>query len=167
MALLRPSYAFKRITDINPEFFTEKGIKCLLLDVDNTLTTHDNPVPATGVESWLEEIKSKGINAVILSNNSDERVKPFAKRLGLSYIPRACKPLTFGITRACREHNLGTNEIALIGDQIFTDIIGGNLKGILTVLVEPYEIEDKFFLKFKRKIEKPILKRIKRFNDEN
>ncbi len=162
MAFLRPSYAFKRITDLTPEFFTEKGIKCLLLDVDNTLTTHDNPIPADGVESWLCKIKSSGLNAVILSNNSDERVKPFARKLDLSYIPRARKPLTFGITRACRKYNLTKKEVALIGDQIFTDIIGGNLKGILTVLVEPYEIEDKFFLNLKRKLEKPVLKRIKR-----
>ena len=162
MALLRPTYAYKRITDLSPEFFTEKGIKCLLLDVDNTLTTHDNPVPADGVENWLEQIKKSGLTAVILSNNSDERVKPFAKKLNLSYIPRARKPLTFGITKACREYNLTKKEIALIGDQIFTDILGGNLKGILTVLVEPYELEDKFFLSLKRKLEKPILKRIKR-----
>ena len=81
MALLRPTYAYKRITDLSPEFFTEKGIKCLLLDVDNTLTTHDNPVPADGVENWLEQIKKSGLTAVILSNNSDERVKPLPKSL--------------------------------------------------------------------------------------
>ena len=148
--------------NLNSEFFTEKGIKCLLLDVDNTLTTHDNPIPADGVEIWLEQIKLSGLKAVILSNNSDERVKPFAKRLSLSYIPNARKPLTFGITKLCREYNLAKDEIALIGDQIFTDIICGNLKGILTILVEPYELEDKFFLSLKRKLEKPILKRIKR-----
>ena len=162
MALFLPTYAYKRVTDLSPEFFTEKGIKCLLLDVDNTLTTHDNPTPADGIEPWLDKIKQSGLNAVILSNNTDERVKPFAEKLSLSYIPDARKPLTFGITRACREYNLTKKEIALIGDQLFTDILGGNLKGILTVLVEPYEFEDKFFLSFKRKLEKPILKRIKR-----
>ena len=162
MALLIPTYAYKRATDLSPEFFTEKGIKCLLLDVDNTLTTHDNPIPADGIEPWLDTIKQSGLNAVILSNNSDERVKPFAEKLSLSYIPRARKPLTFGITKACKEYNITKNEIALIGDQIFTDIICGNLKGILTVLVEPYELEDKFFLNLKRKLEKPILKKIKR-----
>ena len=162
MALLMPTYTFKRITDIEPDFFLKNGIRFLLLDVDNTLTTHDNPVPAEGVEAWLDGIKSNGIEAIILSNNSEDRVKPFADKLSLLCISRACKPLTFGVTRACKKYNLSKKEAMLIGDQIFTDIICGNLKGISTVLVEPYEFEDKFFLKLKRKIEIPILKRIRR-----
>ncbi len=76
MAVFQPSAVFKRITDVPLSFFAERDIKAVILDVDNTLTSHNNPVPAKGVLQWLKQLKSCGIAVAILSNNSRKRVAP-------------------------------------------------------------------------------------------
>ena len=134
------------------------NIKGLILDVDNTLTTHDNPIPLDGVKNWLKEMQSAGIKMMIVSNNSAERVTPFAEMLGLDFVPNGKKPLSKGFREAVKIMGLHKKQIAVIGDQLFTDILGGNLFKIKTILVTPIELEKKGFLKFKRIIEKPILK---------
>ena len=164
MAVFQPTAGFRRITDIPLSFFAERDIKAVILDVDNTLTSHNNPFPADGVREWLEELKSCGISVEILSNNSRKRVAPFAKHLGIDYVTRACKPLTFGVTRACKKYGLPPKQVALIGDQIFTDVMGGNLKGLCTILVEPYEPERGWFFRLKRKLEKPVLRKYHRLS---
>ena len=164
MAVFQPTEIFKHITDIPLSFFVEHDIKAVILDVDNTLTAHNNPVPAEGVLQWLKQLKNCGFEVAILSNNSRKRVAPFAKKLGLDYVSRACKPLTFGVTRACKKYSLPPQQVALIGDQIFTDIMGGNLKGVCTVLVEPYELEQGWFFRLKRKLEKPVLRKYRRLS---
>ena len=155
---------FRRVTDIPLSFFAERDIKAVILDVDNTLTSHNNPVPAEGVGQWLFQLKCCGLEVAILSNNSARRVAPFAKKLGLDYVSRACKPLTFGVTRALKKYGLSPNQVVLIGDQIFTDIMGGNLKGVCTILVEPYELERGCFFRLKRKLEKPVLRKYRRLS---
>ena len=85
MPILAPDHWFRRITDIPAEFFVKQNIRLIALDVDNTLTTHDNPVPAEGTEQWLEKMRDAGLTLVILSNNNAPRVEPFAEKLGLSY----------------------------------------------------------------------------------
>ncbi len=158
MPLFKPQYRFHRITDISPEFFIEKNIRGLILDVDNTLTTHDNPKPLDKLDEWMHSIRENKIDMIILSNNTPSRVKPFADMLSLPYIADGKKPLTDGIKRATKAMNLSKNEVVVIGDQIFTDIMGGNLFGCITVLVEPIELEDKPFFKLKRAAERIILK---------
>ncbi len=159
MTILLPKEMSRRITDLTPEFFISRGIRLIVLDVDNTLTTHDNPVPADGVVEWIRKMKEAGLLLTILSNNYRSRVEPFAEKLGLDFISMACKPLTVGLSRACRQFQLKPEQICLIGDQIFTDVFGGNLKGVLTVLVEPYELETGWMFRLKRKLERPIIRR--------
>ncbi|MBQ4050433.1 MAG: YqeG family HAD IIIA-type phosphatase [Oscillospiraceae bacterium] len=158
MPILAPDHWFRRITDIPAEFFVKQNIRLIALDVDNTLTTHDNPVPAEGTEQWLEKMRDAGLTLVILSNNNAPRVEPFAEKLGLSYAAKAAKPLPFGLIRTCREHGISLKECAIIGDQIYTDILCGNLApGALSVLVTLMEPEDKPFFRLKRKLEQPVL----------
>ena len=126
--------------------------------MDNTLTTHDNPVPLEGVTDWLDKMKKNGIKMMIVSNNSSERVTPFANLLGLDFVPKGKKPLKKGFEEAVKLMNLPKEQVAVIGDQLFTDILGGNLFKVKSILVTPIELEKKGFLKFKRIIEKPILK---------
>lgn len=159
MPILLPKEMSRRITDLTPEFFTSRGIRLIVLDVDNTLTSHCNPVPADGVLEWIRSMKEAGLLLTILSNNYRRRVAPFAEKLGLDFISMACKPLTVGLSRACRRFHLKPDQICLIGDQIFTDVFGGNLKGVLTVLVEPYELERGWMFRLKRKLERPLIRR--------
>ena len=159
MPLLYPELLRNRITDITLEDLRALGVKGLLLDVDNTLTTHNNPVPAEGVPEWIRTMQEAGLTLTILSNNYRERVEPFAKQLGLPFVSMAAKPLPFGVGRACRKLKIRRKETALIGDQIFTDMICGNLAGVYTVLVEPYELETTRSFRIRRRLEKPVIHR--------
>ena len=163
MTFFCPDYWFPRITAIPASFFAEKGIKLLLLDADNTLTTHNNPEPAPGVMDWLAEMKAAGLQLAILSNNNTRRIAPFAEKLGLSFAANGAKPLPFRAAAACREYGVNRRECALIGDQLFTDILCGNLlSGAVSVLVTPIKLESGPFFKLKRKLESPILRRCQR-----
>ena len=159
MPFFYPAVRLHRVTEITPDFLREHGIRALVLDVDNTLTTHNNPVPDREVMIWLREMKALDVGLVLLSNNSAKRVRPFAHGLELDFTSRACKPLTVGLRRTAKRLGLEPRQIAVVGDQIFTDIIAGNLYGSLSVLVDPMEPEKGPFFRFKRMIERHILKK--------
>lgn len=154
-----PDLSFRKTVDIKPEFLKKLGIKGLILDVDNTLTTHDNPVPAEGIAEWLENMKKSGIKLIIVSNNHPERVKPFADPLGLDYVSDSGKPLKKGYIEAMKRMGLTKKETAAVGDQLFTDIWGAKNAGITSIFVQPMELEGrhKRFIRFKRVLEKPFL----------
>ena len=151
MPFLKPRRMVKHITDLPASFFKERGLRAVILDVDNTLTTHNNPVPAEGVPEWIRTMQEAGLTLTILSNNYRER--------GLPFVSMAAKPLPFGVGRACRKLKIRRKETALIGDQIFTDMICGNLAGVYTVLVEPYELETTRSFRIRRRLEKPVIRR--------
>ena len=162
MSIFYPDIDVKRIYDIPASFFTERGVRLLFLDVDNTLTTHNNPVPHEKILNWLEEQRRAGLRLMILSNNHEARVAPFAQGLGLEYLSDAAKPLPGRVRRMLRELGMRSDEAALIGDQIFTDVLCGRLTGCLTILVEPMEPEGFGFFKIKRALEKGILRRYRK-----
>ena len=147
---------YRRVTDIAPVSLIDDGISLILLDVDNTLTTHDNPVPAEGVRGWLHDLDSAKIDAVIVSNNSEERVSPFAQLLGLPFIPNAKKPLPFVVRRLIKSRGLKPCNVAVIGDQLFTDMLFGRLLEAKCLLTEPIEPERGRLLRIKRVLERPI-----------
>ncbi|MDE6150318.1 MAG: YqeG family HAD IIIA-type phosphatase [Ruminococcus sp.] len=155
--LFKPTYIFNDVTEITEDFLYGHNIKGLLLDLDNTLTTHNNPIPPQSSLNWLDKMKKAGIKMMIVSNNSAERVEPFAKVLGLHFVPNGRKPLTFGYTQAIKEMGIHKKNIAAVGDQIFTDILGSNLKGIRSLFVFPIEPETSLPFRFKRACEKPFL----------
>lgn len=155
--LFRATAAVYRVSHITPEMLKKMGVKGLLLDIDNTLTTHDNPVPAEKVEEWIASMKEAGIQLRLVSNNHPPRVEPFAKLLGIDFIAEGKKPLTSGFSRAQKSMGLPKAELAVVGDQIYTDILGANLFGVKSVYVKPMELEKTAFFKFKRFMEKPFL----------
>jgi len=152
-------FAFRRTVDISPAFLKKHGIKGLILDVDNTLTTHDNPVPAEGIREWLDTMRAEGIKLIIVSNNHPERVRPFADPLGLDFVSDSGKPLRRGYKAALKKMGLKASETAAVGDQLFTDVWGANISGVTMLYVEPIELEPKSkrFIRFKRVLEKPFL----------
>ena len=155
--LFRITAAFERVTDITTQFLAENGIKGLILDLDNTLTTHDNPVPAEGVLDWLDCMKKSGIRLMIVSNNHAPRVTPFAEMLGLPFVSEGAKPLTKGFKEAVKKMGLTKDDVAAVGDQIYTDVLGANMFRIKMLYVKPIEHEKTTFFKVKRKCEKPFL----------
>jgi len=155
MPLLYPTFYRNRITDITVEDLRTLGIKGLLLDVDNTLTTHGSQFLSDEVRDWLETMKSAGLAMTVVSNSWEWRVAPFAQRIGLKHTSLSCKPLPFGFLRGARRMGLKRRECLAIGDQVFTDILGANLCGIPCVQLQPILLETgKPILLFKRKIER-------------
>jgi len=162
MGLFLPHERYRRITDIPVGHFAALGKRALILDIDNTLTTHDNPVPGEGVLEWLSAVQAAGVSCILLSNNTPARVEPFARVLGLGFEADAAKPLPGGCRRACRAMGVTREETALIGDQIFTDVLAGRLGGYHTILVDPIEPEQTRFFRLKRRLEQPLLRRFDR-----
>ena len=157
--MLTPEYLFQDITHITPEFLRQQGIRALLLDVDNTLTAHGSQQLSRPVADWLEQMKAQGVRMVIVSNNLRRRVEPFARQLGLEYISMGCKPLPGGLARG--RHLLGVRrgQVALVGDQLFTDRLAGWLYGIRVLVVQPMTRDIKKGILFRRKLEKPFIEK--------
>lgn len=155
--IFTPTKAYKRILSVTPEILSEMGVTALILDVDNTMTTHNDPKPLDGMYQWLDDMRAHGIKMMIVSNNHAPRVTPFAKLLGLDFVAEGAKPLPVGYKKAAQLMNVPKSEICTIGDQLFTDILGAKLFGIKSILVKPIEPEKSFFFKVKRGLEKPFL----------
>lgn len=159
MSVFRPFLLKKNITAVTAAELRDMGVTCLLLDVDNTLTAHDSQLVDETVKNWLSDMRAAGFQLMIVSNGREKRVAPFADRLSLPYTAMAAKPLPFGFWRAA--HRLGVKQkyCAVIGDQIFTDVLGGKLAGMQVIQLLPLAPEtDKPFIAFKRKLERKIMK---------
>ncbi len=155
--LFSATTAVKTVDCISAELLEYYNIKGLILDLDNTLTTHDNPIPAERVEAWLDNMRKNNIAMMIVSNNHYERVKPFANNLRLEFVCDGKKPLSRGFNEAQKRMNIPFENIAAVGDQIFTDILGANLRRIKSIYVFPIKHETTAFFKFKRFMEKPFI----------
>lgn len=156
--LLKPKIKLNKVTDISAELLSKYGIKALILDVDNTLSTHHGEVLTEGLEDWLKDMRKSGIKLVILSNSKLSRVEPFAEKINLPFISMGLKPLPFKFSSARRLLGTKRKETAIVGDQIFTDTLGGNLYGVRTILLDPIKLESSKSFKFKRKIERAVYK---------
>ena len=158
MGLFTPTMLKNRIYEITADELQQCGVAALLLDVDNTLTTHDAPDLTAEVRAWLADMQAAGFSLIIVSNNRAERVAPFAEKIGLPYYAHARKPLPFGFRAAAKQAEIHRKKCVVIGDQLFTDMLGANLAGIPSILLEPIQPEtQQKFIMFKRKIEKPML----------
>ncbi|MBE6902769.1 MAG: YqeG family HAD IIIA-type phosphatase [Ruminococcaceae bacterium] len=157
--LFKPTFWLKSVLDIDKEFLKKHHVRALVLDLDNTLSMHGNPAAEAGVTEWLDEMRRLGVKMRIVSNNTTKRVAPLAAKLGLEFTANGAKPLTFGISRAMKAMGSNKKNTLVVGDQIFTDVMGGNLKGVRTVLVEPFHLEKTWTFRLKRKVEALVFKR--------
>ncbi|MBQ3258970.1 MAG: YqeG family HAD IIIA-type phosphatase [Clostridia bacterium] len=160
MPLFYPTVYCNRITDITPNLLHDLGVRGLLLDVDNTLTTHGSQHLSDEIKAWLSDMKAAGFCMTVVSNSWEWRVAPFANRIGLRHTSLSCKPLPFGFLRGARRMGLKRNECVAIGDQVFTDILGANLCGVKSIQLQPILLETgKPILRLKRKLERYLYKR--------
>jgi len=157
MSIFFPDFSFRRLNEIPDEFFSDRGIKVLAIDADNTLTGNNSPEVMPEIAAWLEKRRADGMKMIILSNNDTRRVQPFAADIGMEYIADAGKPGAKKLLAYLKESGVTVKETAVIGDQIFTDILCGRNAGCLTVLVEPMAMENYGRYIIKRFLEKPIL----------
>lgn len=157
--MIYPKEYLNSVKDINLELLHKNNIKGLILDVDNTLINLDRKMPA-GVSSWAKDLKANGIKICILSNSNHlDKVEAVAKIIEVPYIFFGKKPLKSGFLRARDILKLPNENIAVVGDQIFTDIIGANRCQMFSILVKPIEEKDYLITRIKRPLENFIIKR--------
>lgn len=157
LRLFLPKKQVKSIFDLKPELFINEGIKGIVVDLDNTLVPWNVADAPEKVKQWIFDLIEAGLQVTIFSNNSRDRVKHFAKPLHVPYVYRAKKPLGYGFRQAAKKMDISPGELAVIGDQLLTDVFGGNYFGAYTILVSPLVESDAPVTKFNRKIEKLIL----------
>ncbi len=156
-----PKSYFKNILEIDMNFIEKNNIKAILLDIDNTMIDTDNNI-LEGLEDWVEKAKKHGIKFCILSNtNKKKKAEKMSKKLEVPYIYFAKKPFKFGFNRAKKIVQENSENIAVIGDQILTDVLGANRSHMYSILVEPLAEKDIFVTRFNRLIERQILKKYK------
>lgn len=159
--ILYPNAYFNAIEEITIEFLKKNQIKSLILDVDNTLIDYSKILSDT-IINWAKEIRGQGIKLYILSNTNDKKkVENVAKKLDIPYISFAKKPLKSGFLKIQKILKEKPENIAVVGDQIFTDVIGGNRCKMFTILLEPINEKDYWYTMWKRPIEKRIKNKLK------
>lgn len=132
---LLPDMIYPAITDIAPQQLQSLGIKWLLLDFDNTIVPYTTDEPTDAVVEWIERMRQAGIHLCIVSNSRRMRVRTFAEKYGLALVTGAKKPFQRGIRKAEEYFDFTKAETALVGDQIYTDVLGANCGGLTSVLV--------------------------------
>ena len=153
-----PAKIFRDIYVITPDFLHSAGIRALILDIDNTLVTYDDPEPTEPVLAWLEGMKSAGIAVSFVSNNHAPRVERFCKNLGCYFHADAGKPSTRWLKEAMRTMGSTPDTTATVGDQLFTDVWGASRAGCTAYLVPPIKDKTTLFFRTKRLLEKPFLR---------
>ena len=168
MKKLYPNIYLKKVEDITIQTLIKNKIKLLILDVDNTLIDYYKNLTEE-VVSWAKEMKGQGIKLYILSNTNDKKkVEVIANKLDIQYKHFAMKPLKKGFKYVQKQTNIKPENIAVVGDQIFTDVLGGNRCQMFTILVEPINKEkDYWYTAWKRPIENKIKNKYKTKEEKN
>ncbi|MEW8978717.1 MAG: YqeG family HAD IIIA-type phosphatase [Symbiobacterium sp.] len=162
MRRLRPAEYRKSIFEIDLDKLRRMGKRALLLDLDNTLARWDDSVPSPALLEWLEEVRAHGMKLCIVSNNGGMRVREFAARAGVPCICHAIKPRVKGFVDAMRLLGVEPRETVVVGDQLFTDILGGNRAGAYTILVVPIDRYEFIGTRLVRIIERRVLSYLQR-----
>lgn len=157
-----PNEYVKSIFDIQPETLKEKGIQGIITDLDNTLVAWDVEHATSEVIEWFKLMKEHDIKITIISNNNVDRVSVFSEPLDTPFIYSARKPLKRAFKKVQKNMNLKKEEIVVIGDQVLTDVLGGNSAGLYTILVVPIVQTDGKITRFNRRIERIILKKLRK-----
>lgn len=158
MALYRPNMYKKNIFEIDYDILKKKKIKCLVFDLDNTLGLIDEKECPKEVKKLLNKLK-KDFTIYISSNNVRKRILPYIEDLEIEGESFSLKPLPKGLIRISKRSGFKNYEIAMIGDQMVTDILSGNLFGAYTILVDPLGMKDLKITGLNRKIESLVCKR--------
>ena len=152
--LITPEYVFKDVTHITPAFLAERGVRALVLDIDNTLTGDGSQELPADVAAWLGEMRAAGVRMTIVSNGTPRRVAPFAQKLGLGYVCWAAKPLPLGLAVARRRLGVRRRQMAMVGDQLYADRMAAALYGIPALMVVPRGPDRGAQVKLKRRWER-------------
>ena len=160
--LLTPDYVFERFDDVAPQFLQKKGIRALLIDIDNTLAPYEQDLPDERIINWFAALKSAGISAALISNNNVERVELFNRELGLLAYPDSHKPSSRCLLDAMEKMGSTREDTASLGDQLLTDALAGHRLGLRVIIVPPINDKKNLFFRFKRWLERPYMRKYKK-----
>ena len=161
---LVPEYRFEKFDDISGQFLLSIGVRGVLLDIDNTMEPYEHSLPGEHVLKWLNSLHNAGIKTAIVSNNDRARVNLFNKDLGMPAYAKAGKPFKKNLVNAMNDIETDKEHTIFIGDQILTDVWAAHNAGIRAILVPPINDKKDLFTRFKRLLERPILKKYEKGN---
>lgn len=157
MGLLTPTYRVRTITDLSVEGLVAQGVRCVLVDRDNTCVPRDTGVAPRAVLDWLGRARAAGMATCMVSNNfHSAQVEASARELGCGCVHHAMKPAPFAVRRALSLMGVTAQQAVLVGDQVFTDVVAGNLAGVRTVLVDPQSTSDLWYTHILRLFERLV-----------
>lgn len=156
MPVFLPKYIFSKITDISPEFLIQHDIQLLLMDFDNTMLPYTSNAPTQELLDWVHKMKVRHILLCIVSNSRKPRVPEFSKVYDIPCVTHAAKPFSRGIREALGRFGINRSQAALVGDQIYTDVLGANCAGITSLIVKSIH-NHTIWLKLRHVLEVPFL----------
>ena len=166
LKLFTPDLRAESVLELTPERLRRLGLEVLLLDVDCTLKRYPSTEVEPDVAAWLAGLQAEGFSVCLVSNGRQARIRRLADGLGLPFVAKACKPLPFRCRGALRRLGVPCDRAAMVGDQIFADVMAGRLAGLYTILVRPIHPEEEpWWARIKRPAERWILKRLDRHDD--
>lgn len=161
---LTPDYMFATFAEVTPAFLQSIGVRCLLIDIDNTLAPYEEPDPDERILGWFKALEEHGIRTALVSNNHTPRVERFNKPLGLIAYPNSGKPSRKTLERAMRELGATHAETAMLGDQLLTDCFAGKHIGLRSIIVPPIKDKTNLFFRSKRFLERPFIRKYAKKN---
>ena len=153
---LLPRVMTPKLTDLTPEFLKERNIRLLMLDFDNTIVPYTTSTPTEEMDAWLKSMLASDIQLCVVSNSKRDRVKIFCQGYGMDCITHARKPFSKGICQCLAQYRMRPKYAAIVGDQIFTDTLGGNCTGVTSILVEAIDNHN-IWLKLRHVAELPFI----------
>ncbi len=151
-----PTLIFDQLTDITPEDLLSRGIRLLMMDFDNTIIPYTSTIPGDKLLRWLTAMQESPVCLCVVSNSKKDKPGAFCRQYGVDYITHAGKPSTKGIRRCLAMYDLSPKQAALVGDQIYTDVLGGNRAGVTSILITPLHLHN-IWLKLRHWVEMPFI----------
>lgn len=155
---LTPDEYVASIFDLDIEKLKSLGIEALLIDLDNTLLPRNSQDIPPSLFKWLEQVETMGFKVCLISNNWPKRVSRVAEKLQVPLVARAGKPMKKAFKKGLKKLATPSQKTAIIGDQLFTDILGGKRLSLHTILVKPVSKNDLPYTKILRRLERLVLK---------
>ena len=157
-----PNDYVQSVFQIDIEKLANSGFKGIITDLDNTLVGWDVKTPTKEIQEWFKKANDLGLTITIVSNNNEKRVSGFSKDLDVDFIFKARKPMGRAFKKAIQHMNIKPEETIVIGDQMLTDVLGGNNNGLYTIMVVNVKKTDGFLTRLNRIIERRLLNYFKR-----
>ena len=157
--ILAPHWYLHSVLELDAARLQSLGIAGLLLDLDGTLKDYRATEIPAAVTAWVRKLRTAGIRLCLLSNGKTPRIARFGSVLEIPFIAKAFKPLPFGCRKGLRRLGLDRGQVAVVGDQVFADVLAGRLAGMRTILVPPTHTDEPWFTRLKRPLERWVVRR--------